>query len=309
MSKVVIEEKENKPTVKKVVRRSLLKKYFSPEQMLEIYKITMMEGDNNRKGILIKEYLTKEGIPYEPIGSGTNRYGILLDGYAVKIALDKDGMIDNMREMLYSDALQPYVVKTYELSGKGLMNVTEYVEKFVLKDLTEKKSIMEEILSLICDSFLVGDVGISSKNYINWGTKIDGQVCILDFAYIYNVKYKIFSCSCNDSALLRYDKDYNNLICPICGKKYSFAQIRKKVTRKQQEEEIGDIHKLGYNISKEVEEVDFNPDFEPKYTVFKKKKISQYDIMKMEYKKYKKKKKERENKMSDIIESANNSDK
>lgn len=303
MSREYVEEKEVKQPAKKVVRRSLLAKYFTPEQMLEIYKITMMEGNNNRKGVILKEYLTKEGIPYEPIGSGTNRYGILLDGYAVKIALDKDGMIDNMREMLYSDALQPYVVKVYELSGRGLMNVTEYVEKFVMKDLTEKRSVMEEILSMICESFLVGDVGISSKNYINWGTKVDGQVCILDFAYIYNVKYGIFSCSCNDSALLRYDKDYNNLICPICGKKYTFGQIRKKVTRRQQEMEIGDIHELGYNIHGEVEEVDFNQKYEPKYTSFKKRKISQYDIMKMEYKKYKKEKQERKQRMIDIINS------
>ena len=205
-----------------------------------------------------------------------------------------------MREMLYSNVLQPYVVKVFELSGKGLMCVTEYVEKFVLKDITEKREEMEEILSLICDSFLVGDVGISPKNYINWGTKIDGQICILDFAYIYNVKYGIFTCTCNDEALLRYDKDFNNLICPICGKKYTFGQIRKRVTRKQQQDEIGDIHNLGYNLTSEEEEVMFNPEYEPKIVTYKKNKVSKYDIMKMEYKKHKKEKKEREKDSSTV---------
>lgn len=292
---------QQKSNTRMVKRRSLLASLFTPKQMLDIYKITMISNrDNNGKIVILKQYLTDMGLKYEGLGGGTNRYGLNVDGYAIKIALDKDGMIDNMREMLYSNVLQPYVVKVFELSGKGLMCVTEYVEKFVLKDITEKREEMEEILSLICDSFLVGDVGISPKNYINWGTKIDGQICILDFAYIYNVKYGVFTCTCNEAALLRYDKDFNNLICPICGKKYTFGQIRKRVTRKQQQDEIGDIHNLGYNLTSEEEEVMFNPDYEPKIVTYKKNKVSKYDIMKMEYKKHKKEKKEKDRDSSTV---------
>ena len=41
---------------------------------------------------------------------------------------DKDGKIDNKREFIYSLPLQPYVVKTYEVSESGLFSVCEYVQ-------------------------------------------------------------------------------------------------------------------------------------------------------------------------------------
>ena len=74
-------------------KRSLLKKYFSPDLYIEIMRITMMaDADNNDKGFLIKDLLRQNNIPFSPLGSGTNRMAVLIDGYAVKIALDKDGM-------------------------------------------------------------------------------------------------------------------------------------------------------------------------------------------------------------------------
>ena len=67
---------------------------------------------------------------------------------------------------------------------------------------------------------------------------------------------------------MQYDKDYVNFICPRCGRKYTFGEIRRKVTRKAQAEEIGDISQIGYNIHAETEELPINP----KFTVDDKKK-------------------------------------
>jgi hypothetical protein len=225
-------------------------------------------------------------MPFEGLGSGTNRMAILIEGYAVKIALDKDGMSDNRREMLYTKQLQPYVVKVTESTPNGLIAVTEFVEIFTLAEFHEHQEEMAEILSQISTQFLIGDCGITGKNYVNWGTRNDGTICILDFAYIYSVQYKIFGCACNDEALLKYDKSYVNLICPICGRKYTFGEVRRKITKAQQEEEIGDIRRLGYNLKNSEENVQVIPEFEPKRKSDKKKKeLSETEKLIRDYKK------------------------
>lgn len=275
-------------------KRSLIQNYFSMELKDEIFKVTLEHIlDNNEKGKIIKDLLTKYNVPYTSLGSGTNRMAVLIDGYAVKIGLDKDGMIDNRREFLYTRELQPYVVKVYECTQNGLLAVTEYVSIFTLDDFHNYQEDMREILSEISNFFLIGDVGITGKNYVNWGLRNDGTICILDFAYIYSVKYKLFVCTCDDESILNYDKDYNVLICPHCGKKYRFAEIRKRITAKNQEDEIGDIRRLGYNITKPEELVPVNPDFENiKPEKKKKKKVDPADEARKALKAEKKKRKE-----------------
>lgn len=263
-------------------------KYFTPERCVEIEKITMLDDfNNNEKGDFIKEYLTKEGIPWSGLGPGTNRIGLLIDGYALKIALDKDGMIDNRREFLYTKALQPYVIKVYECLPNGLLMICEYVEKFSLEDFSMYKEEMKKILKIISGSFLVGDVGITTKNYANWGIRSStGEIVILDFAYIYNVKYKLFTCSCDGETMVVYDDDYVTMHCPRCGRKYTFGELRKKISRKNQEDEIGDIRRLSYTISKQEEEVDVNLNFEPDNTKFKRKKNRKKTNASKEYEEY-----------------------
>lgn len=256
-------------------KRSLILQYFPMDLYVDITKVTMMtDADNNEKGIFIKELLAKYNVPYTSLGSGTNRIAVLIEGYAVKIALDKDGMIDNRREMLYSKNLQPYVVKVYECVPTGLIAVTEYVSIFTLDDFHMYQNTMRNILGEISNQFLIGDVGVTGKNYVNWGIRDDGTICILDFAYIYAVQYKLFVCSCSDDALLKYDNDYVNMRCPRCGRKYTFGEIRKKVTKAKQEMEIGDIRRLGYNLTQSEQLVPVNKEFEPHIEKKKKKMLT-----------------------------------
>ena len=270
-------------------KRSLILKYFTPDICLEIYKTTLMgDIDNNTRSYYIKELLTKNNIPFTGLGNGTNRMGILIDGYVFKIAFDDDGMIDNKREFIYTKQLQPYVVKVYECIPNGLISVCEYVSIFTLDDFHKHQEEMADILKDISDRFFIGDVGITTKNYVNWGIRNDGTICILDFAYIYSTQFRIFVCDCEEEGTLRYDKMYVNLICPLCGKKHTFGSIRRRITRKQQAEEIGDIRKAGYVLSKESELVVPVPEFEPDSPFKKKKKKELSDEMK-EYKEVMKK--------------------
>ena len=123
--------------------------------------------NNNAKTEKILELFNEYKIPYSPLGNGTNRYGFLVDGYAFKIALDKAGRIDNMREFKYSKIHYPDVVKIYECTPNGLLASFEYVTIFSMQDFMEHQEEMREILGRLTQEYLVGDVGISTKNYIN----------------------------------------------------------------------------------------------------------------------------------------------
>ena len=240
---------------------SFIKAHFSTELLLELHKITMSFVDNNTKMLAIRRTLDQYGMEYHSLGGGTNRYAIMIDGYVVKIAYDSDGMIDNKREFIYSLKLQPYVVKTYEICPTGLLSICEYVTIFTLDDFFKYQNEMREILEEITKGYIVGDVGISSKNFVNWGLRDDGTCVILDYAYIYDVNYKTFLCTCKDEGLLYYDKDYVNFCCPECGRKFSFFQIRKKISRNDQKKEIGDVTKKGYICHNAQNKLKFNRNF------------------------------------------------
>lgn len=244
----------------KKVFRSLIKKYFTPEILMQLDKLSRKyDIDNNTKSKMIDKLLEDNNIPFTSLGNGTNRYGILIDGYVLKVALDKAGKIDNRREFKYTGKLQPYVVKVYETNREGLLLVCEYVTIFSLSDFYDNQSEMRQILSDIAQHFLIGDIGVTSENYANWGFRNDGSICILDFAYIYALSYKQFTCDCSDDAILEYDNDFVNLICPRCNHKYSFGDIRDHITRKDEENEIGNVLEVGYVLKSEAEELEEDP--------------------------------------------------
>lgn len=246
---------------KKRTYRSILLEVFTPERCIELERLQRSFSiTNNKKIDIIKQWLTEWGVDYHPIGPGTNRYAFSYDGWIIKVACDADGKIDNKREFKYSIDLQPYVIKCYEVFADGLMAVFEYVDAFTIDDFWKNIDKMKEILSEIAESYLIGDVGISTDNYGNWGFR-DEDLVILDYAYIYSTSFRSFRCNCSPSALLYYDKDFNNLICPLCGKSYSFGTIRKRISRAEQDAEIGDINSQGYIITKMEEEKNFIPKF------------------------------------------------
>lgn len=242
--------------------RSLLLEIFTADQAIELEKIQRTYSiTNNQKIKIYREKLDEWGVEYSPIGGGTNRYAFMVDGYIIKIACDGDGKIDNKREFIYSIPLQPYVIKCYETYGDGLMSVFEYVEAFTIDDFWKNQGKMKEILSEIGSQFLIGDVGINSTNYVNWGFRDDGSIVILDYAYIYSVKFKQFTCPCSPSSMLHYDKDFNKLVCNCCGKVYTFREVRKRISRKDQDEEIGDLYQKGYLLTEKEQIRSFNPNF------------------------------------------------
>lgn len=232
-----------KELVKKVrTFRSRIMQYFPMELLVKLYLISVNHDvNNNDKTPKIVELLKEYNVPFTPLGNGTNRYGILVDGYAIKIALDNAGRMDNRREFRYAKKLYPYVVKVYECMENGLLAVFEYVTIFSYDEYLENQEDMRDILSEISQRYLIGDIGVSQANYVNWGTRQDGQICIMDFAYIYSLSYRGFQCTCEDHGILEFDQDFNTLICPFCKKKWEFSDIRRRISKVDEEKEIGNI--------------------------------------------------------------------
>ena len=264
----------------KVGLRSLILEKFSKELLIEIYKLVKdWSVDNNNKRDILFDILNQYNIQYYPIGSGTNRYAALIDGYIFKFALDADGMIDNKREFKYCLPMQPYVIKTYEVLPDGLIAVCEYVELMTIDEFNDSRvrSKMRKILDDIGDSYFIGDIGIDAKNYTNWGWRKNTtrDLVILDYAYIYSTGFKTFRCTnCDAKPILFYDDNYTSLICPECNKVYSFATIRRRISKKDQEEEIGDILTQGYKLThaREIQELNQNFSIRPQEEVKEKKK-------------------------------------
>lgn len=192
---------------------------------------------NNDKVDKIIKILNEYEIEYTPLGPGTNRYAILIDGYVIKIALDNDGVNDNWQEFALSAELQPYVIKVYECNGTFMS--CEYITLISKEEFVEGRDEIQDILSRVSQQYLIGDVGTITKNYLNWGFRDDGNLVILDFAYFFEISPELMRCGalidkntgrlCE--GLLEYDHNFNDLVCPSCRKTYISALIRSRITQ------------------------------------------------------------------------------
>lgn len=246
--------------------RSLVFSLFPFDLLLKLYKLAHdFSCTNNVKRDEIISLLNEFDIPYVPVGPGTNRYTAVVKGYIVKFSLDTDGMIDNLREFKYSMDLQPYVLRVYEVLPDGLLMICEYVERMEdegFKNPTIRSQVLK-ILAKLSSAYYIGDVGLDDKNYSNWGFRrnLTHDLVILDFAYCYSLSFKAFMCDCSPGAMLYYNERYTHLICPKCNKSYSFSDVRRKISRKDQEQEIGDVMKMGYVLHSASETHKVNPEF------------------------------------------------
>lgn len=240
-------ETYNEPKVHLV--RSRINEFIPVEVSEEIRKIThdVTTSDNNEKSKRISDTLRKHDINFIELGTGTNRKAVLIDGYVFKIAMDFEGERDNANEYAMSKELQPFVVKVYETND--LICVTEYIT-LISRDefnMVDKKFEILNILSQLSGSYLLGDVGYDTKNFANWGSRDNGQLVILDFAYIYRVQGPEMYCTyCENSGFLQYDSLFNSLQCSSCGRTQTFSEVRSRITTVHELGEINRVKEASY---------------------------------------------------------------
>jgi hypothetical protein len=79
--------------------------------------------------------------------------------------------------------------------------------------------------------YILGDMGMSDKNYGNWGRRMNGDIVVLDYGYLYQLTNEAWKevarCPMCGSSL-EYTKDYSELECTKteCRKKSKYTTLR-----------------------------------------------------------------------------------
>ena len=217
---------------------SLIKKNFSEEFMKKIYDVYSDDYMSIvEKTIIFDRIFTEEfghRKDYRRIGEGTNRFVCLLDNHIIKVAYNYLAYIDNMNELAQSKHKSKYLAQAYETNG--IILVSEYVTVMDKMEFLESQFYIKKILDILAidekkRQYILGDMGMSEKNYGNWGRRMNGDIVVLDYGYLYeltNAEWKeVAKCpSCGSS--LEYTKDYSELKCvkPECGTEVKYTTLR-----------------------------------------------------------------------------------
>ena len=175
--------------------------------------------------------LKSHNIPFKDIGTGTNRFIVKYDGYVIKIALDKEGVADNKQEWVMSTLLAPNVAPAHEISKGGHLLVASYAPAFsTYQEFIAYRPDIIPILRKWGTRYLLGDVGITSINYANWGLLFGKPVCI-DYAYIFPVSMDVFTCVCGHKEMEFTDETYTTYRCTSCKTEYTDRDLRSKISQ------------------------------------------------------------------------------
>ena len=194
-----------------------------------VYQIGMTPAARKQRCI---DVLTRHNIPFKDVGTGTNRFIVRYDGYALKIALDAEGVADNKQEWNMSPKLVPYVAPAHEISKGGHLLVASYAPAFSsYHEFNQYRTQMAEILQRWGNQYLLGDVGLTSVNYANWGLLYGKPVCI-DYAYIFSVSNELFTCDCGCTEMTFADETYTSYKCtdPKCKIVYTDRELRSRIS-------------------------------------------------------------------------------
>lgn len=190
------------------------------------YQIGMRPSSRKNKCM---EILDHYNINYKEVGTGTNRFIVKYEGYALKIALDDEGLADNKQEYAICDRLMPDVPYTHEISRGGLMMVSQYAPAFTSqREMNYYRSEIVDILQRFSKVMLLGDVGLNKYNYANWGLLNNRPVCI-DSAYLFPADMNLFKCICGNTNM-QIDSTYTTYSCPICHHQYEDRELRSRIS-------------------------------------------------------------------------------
>jgi hypothetical protein len=224
------------------------------ELKMKIGEISYQKGmlASSRKNKVI-ELLKDYNIPFLEVGTGTNRFIIKYDGYAIKIALDKEGIADNKQEWAISEELQPHAAYAWEISKGGHLLVASYIPAFTsYAEMCMHSSTIKKILKNWGQRYLLGDIGLSNINYANWGISPDGRPICIDYAYVFPASMDLFKCICGCKNMAFFDTTFSSYRCTQCGKKYEDRDLRTKISQKERLRLFENVQ--GIELTKEIED-------------------------------------------------------
>lgn len=212
-----------------VKMRSKLKQLMDPRllELLSAICDTREIQNNQEKMDLAQRLLNKYRMRAEPLGGATNRYVTMIDGYAIKFAIDEQGYKDNLMEFCLSTEV-PWTTKSYETNGYSL--VQQCIRRLTDEEWRMRKHEILKILDAVGQEYLLGDVGYYDVNKTNWGIDDDGDLRMLDYAYCHRLTEDLFTCPYCGS-LLKYDSNFVYILCTDranCHGRFSYNDIKQR---------------------------------------------------------------------------------
>jgi hypothetical protein len=193
-----------------------------------VYQKGMLPESRKSKAV---ELFTKYKVEFIEVGTGTNRFIVKYDDYALKIALDNDGVADNKQEYAMCDILKNGMSYSYEISKGGNLLTAEYCPAMTsYQELYNHRNEIKAILEDWSSRCILGDVGISRINYANWGLRNGVEPVCIDYAYVFPSTTKIFKCICGASDIAHTDETYTVYKCLSCGRIIEDSTLRQRIT-------------------------------------------------------------------------------
>lgn len=216
------------------------------------YQYGMRASTKRDKAI---EALHESEIEWTEIGTGTNRFIFRYDTFAFKLALDEEGMADNMQEWAMCTPLKN-VAYAHEISRRGHLLVASYCPAFT--SFQEMNFYQNEIVAILqrwtSEGFLLGDVGLVSENYANWGLK-DGKPVCIDYGYIFPSTVDLFGCVCGSHRMVPLNKTFSEYKCPECNRRYTDRDLRSRISTEERIKLFKNVRGIQMTSAKEVHEV------------------------------------------------------
>lgn len=253
LDKMSLEEMKHDPAKPKMKLRqkSRLLENIPGEVGMQLFDIVFDPyiNNNNEKADRICRAI---GPGFKELGPGTNRIAFLKDGYVYKIALDELGLDDNISEFRRSRENPEYLARAYEICYGNTVLVSEYVNLLVEEEWETASSKMSYILTKLSQEYVIRDLGLTKKNYCNWGWRTkDKSLVALDYAYLYPIKGNEHALVCNCGSKIKIDNSFTVYKCtnPNCGLKYSVMEILNKMAVDRYDE-------TGTNMTKDDDDID-----------------------------------------------------
>lgn len=202
------------------------------------------------------DVLEKNKVDWVEIGTGTNRFIFKYDTFAFKLALDEEGMADNMQEWAICEALKD-VAYAHEISRRGHLLVASYVPAFT--SFTEMNFYQDQIIKILArwtsEGFLLGDVGLISENYANWGL-LNGQPKCIDYGYIFPASVDLFGCVCGSHRMAPLNRTYSEYKCLDCNRRYTDRDLRSRISTEQRIKLFENVRGVQMKSVSEIHECD-----------------------------------------------------
>lgn len=222
-----------------------LRSMLTEQDIAQLYTIIMdpkLSANLPSKHKAMNEYLKARG--FYKFASGTNRIAYRYaynNNIILKVAVDKTGLSDSLREYQNQEKLKPFVCKIFDVHPTGIAAVVERVTPITShKTFALVMSDYYDIMTkFFIGRFVMEDIG--EEYFMNWGLRDNFGLVLLDYPYLYELDDARLYCNERDRRYpgticggeIDYDIGFNRLVCKKCGREYPAKELARSIQERR----------------------------------------------------------------------------